>query len=178
MHSCDLPLCLSQALPASCLAPPELAAQVSLGILRAPCEVDWGRGPTPSDRARPRLYPLNQCAQRMETQHCHFRRPQVSRIWGRRQEPPLPSCCPLRPKGKLETGGLWHAQRASSEAPLPLSGPFPWLFLQAGRRRAQHQPEPVAARLAVMFQPRRCLGPMVRALGKGGSGRKMPDSAS
>lgn len=73
----------------------------------------------------------------------------MSRIWGRRQEPPLPSCCPLRPKGKLETGGLWHAQRASSEAPLPLSGPFPWLFLQAGRRRAQHQPEPVAARLAV-----------------------------
>lgn len=55
----------------------------------------------------------------------------MSRIWGRRQEPPLPSCCPLRPKGKLETGGLWHAQRASSEAPPPLSGPFPWLFLQA-----------------------------------------------
>lgn len=27
---------------ASCLAPPEPAAQVSLGILRAPCAVDWG----------------------------------------------------------------------------------------------------------------------------------------
>lgn len=137
---CILAICLS-AFPrlcrASCLAPPEPAVHVSLGISRAPCEVDWGRGPTSSDRAHPHLHPLNQCARLMEIQYCSFERPQVSRIWGRRQELPAappPSCCPLRPKGKLETGGPRQActkgqQRSPSlgKWPFPLALPAGWM---------------------------------------------------